>query len=228
MARAPRIDVGEEVYHVINRGNARRQVFYNPEDYQHFEQLLADATEQFSMRILAYVLMPNHWHLVLYPHKEGDLSKFMQWLTLTHTQQYHAKRKTVGNGHIYQGRYKSFLVQKDNYLLQLIRYVERNPLRAGLAKQAEEWRWGSAWRRYKGSLAEKKLLTNFLNLPRDYRQWLNVHDERDKMMITNIRTSVNKGRPLGAGSWVEKMVRRFGLGATMRGPGRPRKAENGT
>jgi len=228
MARAPRIDVGGEVYHVINRGNARRQIFYTPADYQHFETLLTDAAEQFSMRILAYVLMPNHWHLVLYPHKEGDLSKFMQWLTLTHTQQYHAKRKTIGNGHIYQGRYKSFLVQKDSYLLRLIRYVERNPLRAGLVKQAEDWQWGSAWRRYNGRPVEKKLLTKFPDMPHGYRQWLNAHDEGDKAELTSIRTSVNKGRPFGTEGWVEKVVKQFSLGSTMRGPGRSRKGENGT
>ena len=174
------------------------------------------------MRILAYVLMPNHWHLVLYPRKDGDLQTFMQWLTLTHTQQYHVKTKTIGYGHLYQGRYKAFLVQKDTYLLQLIRYVERNPLRAKLVKKAEQWQWGSAYRRYLGTVKERKLLTEPpLDLPRDYRSWLSEKEDTEGLQA--IRLSVNKGKPYGTIAWVERMVEKFNLELTTRGVGRPKK-----
>ncbi len=110
MPRAPRVDVGDQIYHVINRANGRQTIFKTPEVYRQFEQLLKTAVEEKGMRVLAYVLMPNHWHLVLYPHNDGDLGRFMQWLTLTHTQQHRARTETIGYGQLYQGRYKSFLI----------------------------------------------------------------------------------------------------------------------
>src|SRR3989338_289077 len=150
MGLAPRIDLADLIYHIINRANNRHTIFHTPEDYQHFERLLEEAAQRTSMRILAYVLMPNHWHIVLQPKEDGDIAVFMQWLTLTHTQQCHAKTQTIGHGHLYQGRYKSFLIEKDSYLLAAIKYVERNPVRAGLAKKVESWQWGSGYRRLEG------------------------------------------------------------------------------
>src|SRR3990167_8326527 len=138
MGRTLRVDVGNEIFHVINRANGRATIFKTDHDYRAFEALLEEAREKISMRILAYEIMPNHWHLLLYRVNEGDLSSFMQWLTLTHTQRWHVYHNTVGNGHLYQGRYKSFLIQKDNYFLAAIRYIERNALRAGFVKNAQE------------------------------------------------------------------------------------------
>ncbi len=102
------------------------------------------------MRLLAFCLMPNHWHLVVWPRHTGELSDFGHWLTLTHTQRWHAHYHDVGTGHLYQGRFKSFPVAEDDHFLQLCRYVERNALRAGLVERAEQWRWGSLWHRYQG------------------------------------------------------------------------------
>ena len=222
MGRAPRIDVGNQVYHVLNRANARLPIFNEPDEYRHFEALLKDASEQFNMRILAYVLMPNHWHLILYPRSDGDLSLFMQWLTLTHTQQYHVWKQTTGHGHIYQGRYKSFLIEQDSYLLTAIKYVERNPVRAKLVKKVEAWRWGSGYRRLDGTTKESGLLADPpVDLPRTYRNWVNESDKEDD--LTNLRTATNKGKPFGTMSWTESMVRRFELDMTTRKPGRPKK-----
>ena len=227
MGRAPRVDVGSEVYHVINRANGRQTIFHKKEDYLHFEQLLTEAKELNSMRILAYALMPNHWHLVLYPKHDGDLAVFMQWLTLTHTQQYHSRTKTIGYGHLYQGRYKSFLVEKDNYLLQLIRYVERNPFRANLVKKAQDWQWGSAYRRTQGIPQEKALLSDtIIELPKDYLEWLNMPEDAD--ILACVRQSVNKGIPFGAAKWVEQMVEKFNLSLTTRLRGRPKHYKKGT
>jgi putative transposase len=222
MPRAPRVDVGDQVYHVINRANGRLTIFHTPEEYRHFEALLTDAVKRTDMRLLAYALMPNHWHLVLYSRNDGDVSTFMQWLTLTHTQQYRAKTGTIGFGHIYQGRYKSFIVENDSYLLALIKYVERNPVRAKLVSKVENWQWGSGYRRLDGTPKERKLLAALpLDPPDSYRVWLNTSDKEDE--LKNIRTSVNKGTPFGTMEWTELMVERFGLGLTMRSPGRPKK-----
>jgi putative transposase len=111
------------------------------------------------MRILGYCLMPNHWHLVLYPRTDGDLVKFIQRVTLTHTQRYHAKTRTVGYGHVYQGRYKSLLVESDRHFLALVRYMERNAKRAGLVRKAEEWPWSSVHVRLYGKAEQKKMLS---------------------------------------------------------------------
>lgn len=222
MPRAPRIDVGNHIYHVINRANGRQTIFHKPADYQHFESLLGEASERCGMRILSYALMPNHWHLLLYPKNDGDLTSFMQWLTLTHTQQYHVRKRTIGYGHIYQGRYKSFLVEKDSYLLTALKYVERNPVRAKLSKTVEAWKWGSGHRRLEGNEKEQKLIsTPPIELPRNYRAWVNTPESNKELEA--IRTSVNKGKPLGTMKWTERTVERFGLELTTRGRGRPKK-----
>ena len=140
MGRVLRTDIGNYVYHVLNRANARVRIFDNDKDYQLFKEILVEAKEKCNMRLLAYCIMPNHWHIVVNPKKDGDLSKFMNWLTLTHTQRWHVSKKTTGQGHLYQGRYKSFLCQNDNHFLVLVRYVERNALRANLVSSAEEWK----------------------------------------------------------------------------------------
>ena len=138
MGRPLRTAPGDLVYHVLNRANGRQPLFEKDGDYAAFERVLAEACQRVPMRILAYCVMPNHWHLVLWPYLDGDLSHFMGWLTLTHTQRWHAHHHTVGHGHLYQGRFKSFLVQQDAHLLAVCRYVERNALRAGLVERAEQ------------------------------------------------------------------------------------------
>jgi putative transposase len=124
MGRPLRTAVGGLAYHVLNRANARMRIFDKTEDYEAFERILAEAVRRVKMRLLAYCTMPNHWHLVLWPRQDGDLSTFVRWLTLTHTQRWHAHRHSVGSGHVYQGRFKSFLVEPDEYLWAVCRYGE--------------------------------------------------------------------------------------------------------
>ena len=143
MGRPKRAAIGGLVYHVMNRANGRLPMFRKEADYLAFETIMAEARERVDMRILAWCLMPNHWHLVLWPRDDGDLSAFTGWLTLTHTQRWHAHRKSAGTGHLYQGRFKSFPMQDDEHFLTVCRYVERNALRAKLVRRAEAWRWGS-------------------------------------------------------------------------------------
>ena len=134
----------------MNRGNARAEIFSKRGDYEAFEKVLVEAVGRSSVRLLAYCVMPNHWHLVLWPRMDGHLSAFMQWLTGTHVRRWHAHRQSFGTDHLYQGRFKSFPVETDEYFLAVCRYVERNALRAGLTRRAEDWRWGSLWRRERG------------------------------------------------------------------------------
>ena len=222
MPRINRIDVGDVIYHVINRANARLQIFHKDEDYKLFEKVLEEAKEKFGMRVLAYQVMPNHWHLVLYPKHDGDLQKFMGWLSMTHTQRWHSQHRSIGSGHLYQGRYKSFPIQTNSYLLQLFRYVERNALRARLVKKAEDWRWSSLNRREKGSIEQKKLLSKWpIDMPGDYIKLVN--EPQTNTEVESLRYSVNKGKPYGNDGWVRGMIDKFNLGATLRNPGRPNK-----
>ncbi|MFA4975858.1 MAG: transposase [Candidatus Paceibacterota bacterium] len=222
MPRINRIDVGDVIYHVINRANARMQIFNKDEDYILFEKVIEEAKEKFDMRILSYEMMPNHWHLILYPKKDGDLQKFMGWVSMTHTQRWHSRHKTIGSGHLYQGRYKSFPIETNRYLLQLFRYVERNALRAKLVKKAEDWKWSSLYRREKGNINQKKLLSKWpIDMPNNYIKLVN--EAQTNKEIESLRYSVNKGKPYGSDNWTNKMVDKFNLKATLRNPGRPNK-----
>ena len=224
MPRAARVDVGGEIYHVINRANGRLQIFNTDEDYLLFEQLLLETKEITDMRILAYELMPNHWHLVLHPRNDGDLQAFMHKLSNAHTRKVHARTNTNGSGHLYQGRYKSFLVDSEKYLLAVIKYVERNAVRAKLVRFCEDWRWGSAWRRVHGTPQQQRLLDPIpVDLPDAYVSWINTEEKPED--LNRLRNSVNKSVPYGKEQWVQRMVSRHRLESTLKSPGRPRKAK---
>ena len=216
MGRPLRAASGEVVCHVLNRANARMTLFDNEGDYAAFERVLAQACERVSMRLLAYCVMPNHWHLVVWPRADGDLSRFMNWLTLTHTQRWHQHRHTVGEGHVYQGRFKSFPVETSEYFLTVCRYVERNPVRAGLVERAEQWRWSSAGIRDLVPLREWPM-----ERPADWLDWVNEGETHEQ--LNAVRRSVIKGQPYGSELWVERMVTQWSLGATLRARGRPKK-----
>jgi putative transposase len=143
------------IYHVLNRANFHSRLFRETAQYEDFLGIVEEGLNFVPMRILAYCLMPNHWHLVLYPRADGDLSKFLRRITLTPTQRYHARTRTVGYGHVYQGRYKSLWVESGRHFLTLVRYVERNTKRAALVKKAEDWPWSSAHARLGGNEKQK-------------------------------------------------------------------------
>ncbi len=207
MPRNNRIAIGDTVYHVLNRGNGRRTIFANEQDYQDFETLLVEANELLDMRILAYCLMPNHWHLVLYPKKDKDLSEFMRWLTTTHARKYRVKTKSIGHGHLYQGSFKSFPIEDDQHCTTVIRYVEQNPLRAKLVQRAEDWKYSSLHRRLNGTPKQKKLLAKLpTTLPHHYLKEVNTLYEKDE--LTTLRNSVQKGIPYGNENWVAQFVKK--------------------
>jgi len=151
MPRQARVSVDDVVHHVVNRANGRLPIFHTDQDYKHFETLLQEAKYRTDMRILSYCIMPNHWHLVLYPGTDTNRPQFMSWLTSTHVRQYRTRTNTIRNGHLYQDRYNSFPAESNEHCQTLIRYVEQNPLRAKLVERAEDWRWSSLWRREGGA-----------------------------------------------------------------------------
>jgi REP-associated tyrosine transposase len=220
VGRPRRLAKGGLIYHVLNRANGRLPIFEKDEDYRAFERVLVEVCDHIRMRLLAYCLMPNHWHLVLWPRVDGDLSTFMRLLTLTHTQRWHAHRRSTGSGHLYQGRFKAFLVQSDPHLLTVCRYVERNALRAKLVKRAENWRWGSLWRHAYGDAKVRALLSDW-PIPRP-RNWVSRANRLEsETELRALRRSVNRGSPFGSSRWVERTVKRLGLESTLRPRGRP-------
>ena len=160
--------------------------------------------------------------MVLWPEHDGDLSDFLGWLTMTHTQRWHANRGTTGSGHLYQGRFKSFPVQTDHYYLAVCRYVVRNPVRAGLVDSAEKWRWSSlgsiefGYDRCSDLISEGPLAR-----PPNWLEYVN-HEETESDLGA-LRKSVQRGRPFGDGDWLNKIVMNFGMESTIRPRGRPIK-----
>jgi putative transposase len=222
MARRPRQAPGGIVYHVLNRAVARLPLFEKPTDYDAFLRVLAETLDKFPMRILSFVLMPNHWHFVCWPRKDGDLSAFFRWLTHTHSMRWHAHYHTAGSGHIYQGRFKSFPVQADEHLYTLCRYVERNPLRAKLVPKAERWRWSSLWRRIHGDDQPRPVLSPWpIPLPDD---WIKrVNQPESEAELGAVRLAVRRSSPLGLAGWQKRVAARLHLGHTLRPLGRPKK-----
>ena len=143
MPRISRSAVGQSIVHVVNRGNDRRRLFAFRGDYEAFVGILAATQRREGLRLLGYVVMPNHWHLVAWPASITQLSRFMQRLTSAHAAIVRTHTHSIGHGHIYQGRYHATVVGTDVQLARTLRYVEANPVRAGLVTRAEFWRWSS-------------------------------------------------------------------------------------
>jgi len=165
--------------------------------------------------------MPNHYHMILQPLVDGEMSRFMGWLGGTHTKRYHGHYHTRGQGHLYQGRYKSFPIQDDEHFLTVCRYIERNALRAGLVKRAEQWRWGSLWRWLQRPGLDPKLLTPW-PIPRSPGWVARVNETLTAQELKAVRRSIERGSPLGDAKWIKSIVRRLHLESTVRPQGRPK------
>ena len=227
MARKPRHAPGGIAYHVMNRASGEMELFEDDADYEAFERVLAEAAERDrSVRVCAYCLMPNHFHLVLWPKADGTLSRFVQWLSMTHAQRWHAHRRTGGRGHLYQSRFKSFPIQQDEHFLSVCRYVERNPLRAGKVKRAQDWRWCSLWARSAGRKAAMHgLLADWpVERPRDWPA--RVNRAEDAKELAALRLARDRGRPYGDERWSARTAARLGIASALRPIGRPRKTPN--
>lgn len=224
MPRTARIAPGGIAFHVLNRGVARMQLFEKVEDYEAFERVLVETLAERPMRLCAYCVMPNHWHLLLWPERDGDLAEFMQRLTITHVRRWQEHRHQVGLGHVYQGRYKSFPVEEDAHFLAVARYVERNALRANLVCRAEEWRWSSLWRRCRGTVEQKSILAVWpVEMPPDWIERVNQADNERELEA--LRRSVRRGRPYGRPEWQKQIAKRLGLESSYRSAGRPSKTK---
>ncbi|TWT50952.1 Transposase IS200 like protein [Rubripirellula amarantea] len=224
MPRQSRDDRAGQIYHALNRGNQRQEIFHKPEDYEGFIRVLAEGLQKYPLELFSFTLMPNHWHLVLRPAKDGQMGRLLRWVTATHTLRYRGHYHNRGDGHLYQGRFKSFPIDDDEHFYVVCRYVERNPLRAKLVNSAKDWPHGSLYRWNKSFEPDPKLLSPWpiRRLPR----W----NERVDQALTagelkELRTCVGRSRPYGSEEWVEQVAERYGLWHTLRPAGRPRKRQ---
>jgi putative transposase len=222
MPRTLRIVPVGVLFHILNRANAGATLFADAADYAAFERILAEATRRFNVRLLAYCIMPNHWHLVVMPCEEGELARFVHWITTTHARRWHLCRDTVGQGHLYKGSYKSFPVQNDSHLLTLCRYVERNPLRANLVERAEDWRWSSLWRFLHPNIVDGVPLLSPWPVDRP-SDWIEIVNRAETAAeFSDLERSLRRGAPFGEESWRCRTANQLGLDATLRPRGRPK------
>ncbi len=212
------------IYHVLNRGAERQQLFFSDDDYRRFESLIEESLARNPLWVQTYELMPNHWHFVVKPEDQEQLSSFFAYLAGTHGKRFRAAHGTTGQGHVYQDRFKSFPIQSDGHFLTVCRYVERNALRAGLVGQAEAWPWGALWRRQH---ARDQWLASDWPVPRP-SNWIDrVNQPLTHAELTAVKNSIHRGTPLGTSNWVRDTAQQLDLGHTLRQCGRPRSVAVG-
>jgi putative transposase len=212
MPRIPRGQLSGYAHHVINRGNGGAVVFHEPGDYRGFLELLAVAKTKVPVKVLGFCLMPNHFHIVLAPAIDQALSPFMQWWLTSHVRRHHRHYGT--SGHVWQGRFKSFPIQQDEHLLMVLRYVLRNPVRAGFVERANQWPWSS--------LAYAQLTDPWpVEVPSNWAHWL--EEPLSPQELARVRECVNRQAPFGSAGWQGELAFAAGLESTLRPKGRPRK-----
>ena len=215
------------VYHVINRGNNRQDVFRKPSDFQAFLDTLGELKQRKPFELYGYCLLSNHFHLLIRP-TGASISRILQSLLVSHTQRYHRHHKS--GGHVWQGRFKSPVIQNDEHLLTVLRYIEAIPLRAKLVRRAEKYRWSSY--RAHGLGETDELVDRLINYDElspypavRQRKWEQiVHDAMDEKLLQEVRASSATGLPYGSPDWVKRLAKRLGLDLAIRPRGRPRKA----
>jgi putative transposase len=222
MPRRARRAPGGVIYHVLNRGVGRQTLCDDAGDFAAFVRVLAETLDRVPVRVLGYCVMGNHWHLVLWPRRDRELARFMQRLTITHVRRWVEHRGRVGWGSVYQGRYKSFPVEGDGHLLTVLRYVERNPLRAGLVRRAEAWRWSSLGQSHappQEDVPSIPIAAWPVGRRRDWTAWVNRPQSPAEEAA--LRRALSHDRPFGSAAWTAKTEKTLGLGP-LRGRGRPK------
>jgi putative transposase len=222
MPRIARGVVDQGYFHVLNRGNHRQTLFRRPGDFALFLDLLGQSVAKFDVELWGYCLMGNHWHLAVSVEEQKELSRWMHWLTNRHVRMVHARNARLGGGHLYQGRYKSFPIQDAAHLATVLRYVEANPLRARLVKQAQDWPWSSLSPRpvFDGHIEVAR--PRLGRWPRDARWRKAVNEPLAAARLDLLRRSVIRGAPYGLPEWTTNFARKTGLESTLRPRGRPR------
>ncbi|MGD9349971.1 MAG: transposase [Desulfobacterales bacterium] len=209
MSRPWRIEYEGALYHLLSRGNEGKDIFDDDRDRKIFLKTVGEMSERFAMSVYAYVLMGNHYHLVVKTER-ANLKKAMHWFGTTYTQRFNFRHSH--KGHLFQGRYKSILVQNDAYLLQLSCYIHRNPLRAGIVKRLADYRWSSYLAYAYGRKAPKWLQTDLIlsqfdseDPNKSYREKVQRYAGEEERLWEDLR----HGLILGSQRFVEEIRKEF-------------------
>ena len=225
MPRHARACPAGHVYHVLNRAAGRLRLFRRDTDYLAFERIMIQAHARCPIAILDWCLMPNHWHFVVQPAEDGQVTEYFRWLTHTHAMRWHAANHAVGTGALYQGRFKSFPVQHtDAHVRTVLRYVARNALRAGLVRRsALDWLWcGAHVRARRAGEPLAALLAPWpVDEPADWQRY--VDQPQTPAEEEALRLAIRRSRPYGRAGWVTRTAARLGLESSLRPRGRPRR-----
>lgn len=200
MARIARVIASGIPHHITQRGNRRMQTFFSDEDYQSYLYLLAEWCMKCGVEIWAYCLMPNHVHLIAVPESEESLRRAIGETHRRYSRMINFRKNW--RGHLWQGRFASFPMD-ESYLLATARYVEMNPVTAGLVQDAAEWVWSSAGAHLTGSDNELVTVAPLLEMAGDWRIFLNGAGEEEQ--VNEIRKHERTGRPLGSVSFIEQL-----------------------
>lgn len=192
MARRVRGILPNRVYHVCNRATERIRLFASESDYELWMSTFAEALEKYPMKIYAYCVMPNHYHLLVSGHERGHFVRFFQWLNATHAKRTRIRAESIGKGAVYQSRYRAHAVKLNQVFLVVARYIERNPVRSGACTQPKEWRWSSA-----GQTNDRIPLTQWpIAKPPDWQEFLCARSSVIEEAL--IRKALLTGRPFGS------------------------------
>lgn len=181
------------IYHVLNRSNSGETIFRNYQDYQAFLILLEEAKQRFQVLIYGYCLMPNHYHLIVSPLTDTALSEFMHWLFGTHANRYHKHYSTFG--HLWQGRFKHFVIEGDDEdFCRVLRYVERNPVRAGLVSAASQWLW-SSYKTHANGVRDPLVDPSPVRIPGEWEAYVREPLTDGELKQIRARGERKRGRP---------------------------------
>ena len=205
MGRAWRIEYEGALYHILSRGNERKDIFYNDRDRLLFLKTIGEMSERFEIDVFAYVLMGNHYHLLLKTNR-ANISKSMQWLGLTYTRRFNLRH--FRSGHLFQGRFKSIIIQNDAYLMRLSYYIHRNPLRAGIVERLADYHWSSYKAYAYGHKAPEWLITKPIfsqfkgkDKHKVYKEKVQHYAEEEKKLWEDLR----HGMIIGSKKFVDKI-----------------------
>lgn len=219
MPRRTQAGSGGLTFHVMNRGVRRLRLFEDRQDYLTFVGCAAEALSLVSVEIFAFCIMPNHFHMILRPTGDSDLSAFMALMTMRHSKRWHRRRSSVGGGAVYQGRFRASAIETDRYFIAACRYVEANPVRAQLVERAEDWPWSSLYQRVKNCQLLPMATWPILP-PADWTEAVNATQRTGE--IHGLRRSTRSNAPFGTSAWATRTATVLDKAASLRRPG-PRR-----
>ena len=221
MPRISRVVAIGYPHHITQRGNYRQEIFFDNGDRQKYLSLLQAESTRYKLKLLAYCLMANHVHFIVVPERKDSMGNVFKYASMKYSQYFNKK---IGNkGHLFQGRYFSSIMD-ERHMMVCARYIERNPVRAEIVKDACDWNWSSA--KEHCGLKEDSFGVNqlFQYMGDDYGKWKDFIAESDNLEdIIEIRKQTKKGRPLGETNFVKRLEKKLNRSLILRPRGRPKK-----